>query len=76
MSLEKSLCCGGGGCGLFLEHPGNDMARARVEQAKERAVDTVVVACPNCYQMLDSVVKGGNYDMRVKDVAQLVREHL
>ena len=75
-SRENTLCCGGGGSGLFLELPGIDLARRRVDEIEKKNVDAVIVCCPNCYQMLDSAVKGGNYDFEVMDIAELVRNHL
>ena len=55
-SRETALCCGGGGTGLFLEIPNVTMDKARADQIKEVDPECVAVACPNCYQMLDSAV--------------------
>jgi len=75
-SRETALCCGGGGTGLFLELPNVNIDKTRADQIKEVNPDLVAVACPNCYQMLDGAMKSRNYDVEVKDIAQLVAEAL
>jgi Fe-S oxidoreductase len=73
---ESAWCCGGGGTGLFLELPHQEIDKARVDQAKEVNPDYLAVACPNCYQMLDSAIKGRQYAIEVKDIAEIVIESL
>jgi Fe-S oxidoreductase len=75
-SRDTTLCCGGGGVGLVMELGNVKVDRTRADQIKEVNPDAVVVACPNCYQMLDGALKGRNYDIEVTDIAQLVREAL
>ncbi|NQU13465.1 MAG: hypothetical protein HQ561_04925 [Desulfobacteraceae bacterium] len=48
-----------------MRHPVNDVNP-----------DCVAVAYPNCYQMLDAAIKSRNYEIEVKDIAELVLEAL
>jgi len=75
-SKETAMCCGGGGTGLFLELPNFHIDKARADQIKAVNPDSVAVSCPNCYQMLDAAIKSRNYNIEVKDIAQLVMEAL
>jgi len=69
---ERAFCCGGGGTGLFFDLPDVNMDKTRANQVKEVHAECVAVACPNCYQMLDDAVKRLDYEIEVKDIAQLV----
>ncbi|MCK4787080.1 MAG: (Fe-S)-binding protein [Desulfobacteraceae bacterium] len=71
---EMAYCCGGGGTGLWYELPRIHMNYTRVDHAKEKNVDYLAVACPVCLQMLDDGVKSRDYDIPVKDIAQIVME--
>jgi Fe-S oxidoreductase len=71
---ENSFCCGGGGTGLFYDIPKVDMDLMRADQIKETGADCVAVACPICLQMLDDAMKSRDYEIEVKDVAQLVKK--
>ena len=75
-SRETALCCGGGGTGLLLELPNVNIDKTRMDQIREVKPDYVVVACPNCYQMLESGFKSRNDSIAVKDVAQVMMEAL
>jgi Fe-S oxidoreductase len=75
-SKEKALCCGGGGSGLFLNLPNVNIDKVRADLINEVNPDYVAVACPNCYQMLDAAIKGRNYKIETKDIAQIVMEAL
>jgi len=73
---ETAYCCGGGGTGLFYDLPKINMNMTRADHAKEKGVDCIAVACPICLQMLDDGVKSRNYNIEIKDIAQLVKEAL
>lgn len=73
---ETAYCCGGGGTGLFYDLPKMNMNLARADQAKEKDVGCMAVACPICLQMLDDGIKSRDYKFEVNDIAQLVREAL
>jgi len=73
---EMTYCCGGGGTGLWYDLPRINMNFTRIDQAEEKDIDYVAVACPICLQMLDDAVKSRDYDIEVKDIAQIVTEAL
>ena len=73
-SRETAQCCGGGGAGLVLEMPRLNIDKARADQINEVHPDVVAVACPHCYQMLDAAIGGRNYNIEVRDIAELVIE--
>jgi len=73
-SKEMAYCCGGGGTGLWYELPRIHMNYTRIKQAQEKKPEYLAVACPTCLQMLDDGVKFKNYDIAVKDIAQIVAE--
>jgi len=73
---QRAYCCGGGGTGLWYELPKVKMNQTRVAHAKEQGVHYLAVACPICLQMLDDGVKMRDYDIAVKDIAQIVMEGL
>ncbi|MBI4767749.1 MAG: (Fe-S)-binding protein [Deltaproteobacteria bacterium] len=72
-----AFCCGGGGGNFFTDiiGPGEDSpARVRVREALETGAGIIVVACPQCYKMLDDAVKveGLEDRLEVLDLAALV----
>ncbi len=74
-TMEKSLCCGGGGGHYWMDlHSGERINNLRVEQARKKGADTIVTACPYCAQMLDDSVKQLNLEesMQVIDIGSLV----
>jgi Fe-S oxidoreductase len=76
-----SLCCGGGGGNFYSDALGSgpeSAARARVREALETGADTLAVACPICFKMLDDAAKDEGLDGRleVQDVAGLLNEAL
>jgi Fe-S oxidoreductase len=73
---QRAYCCGGGGAGLWYDLPKVKMNQTRIDQAREQGVQYLAVACPICLQMLDDGVKMRNYDIVVKDIAQIVLEGL
>ena len=70
----EASCCGGGGTGVWYNLPGINMNYTRIEQAKEKNIEYLAVGCPMCLQMLDDGAKFKNYDIAVKDIAQIVLE--
>lgn len=72
----EASCCGGGGTGIWYALPGVNMNYTLAEQARDRNIDYVAVACPNCLQMLDDGMKSKDYEIAVKDIAQILSEAL
>jgi len=78
-SHNKSFCCGAGGGRMFMEENlGTRINHSRTEEAAATGAKTVGTACPFCLSMLDDGVKekGLEEKLQVRDIAQLVVEHL
>jgi Fe-S oxidoreductase len=77
-SREDSFCCGAGGARMWMEEGGTSrINETRFAEAAATGADTVAVACPYCYVMLDDAAKSStaNGDApRVADVATLLDE--
>jgi Fe-S oxidoreductase len=72
---ERGFCCGAGGARMWMEeHLGKRINGERADEAASTGADILGVACPFCMVMLDDGVKGNGYDMRVRDVSQVVGE--
>ncbi len=72
---ERANCCGGGG-GVRAGFPemANSIAERRVEQAK--FADELLTACPFCVTNLKIEVEGGEAELPVKDIVELIDELL
>ncbi len=78
-SREKSFCCGGGGCHMWMEErTGRRINQMRVEQAEETGAEILATVCPLCLISLDSAIKVLNLDnrIRVMDILELVSERM
>lgn len=76
---EKSFCCGGGGCHMWMEErAGRRINEMRVEMALRTGAKVLATACPLCTISLDSALKVLNLEekLQVKDVAELIFERL
>jgi Fe-S oxidoreductase/nitrate reductase gamma subunit len=76
---DKSFCCGGGGARMFIEeHIGSRINHLRIREVADAGVHTLGVSCPFCLVMLQDAVNEKKLDnsIQVKDVAQLVAEHI
>jgi Fe-S oxidoreductase/nitrate reductase gamma subunit len=76
---EKSFCCGGGGCHMWMEErAGKRINQMRVEMAQKTGAGILATVCPLCMISLDSAVKVMNLDeqIEVKDILELVSERL
>ena len=64
---ENSLCCGAGG-GVKSAYPeiASQMAKSRIEQAKETGCETLVTPCPFCKLNLE------NDDLEVLDLTEFL----
>jgi Fe-S oxidoreductase len=76
---NKSFCCGGGGCHMWMEEKaGKRINETRVKQAVETGAEILATVCPLCMISLDSAVKVLNLDerIRVMDILELVEERV
>jgi Fe-S oxidoreductase len=72
---ERSFCCGAGGARMWMEEGGEARINdTRFLQAEATGADTVAVACPYCFVMLDDAAKAKDSGVRVADVATLLAE--
>ncbi|MGE5226296.1 MAG: (Fe-S)-binding protein [Planctomycetaceae bacterium] len=73
-SKERSFCCGAGGARMWMEEDGTRINDERYREAAATGADTVAVACPYCFVMLDDAAKASAAPIRVADVATLLAE--
>lgn len=76
---DRSICCGGGGGHTWMDiRLGERIDGIRLDEAVQTRAKTVVTACPFCKIMLDSsaAAKGLQDQVRVRDVAEVLAEHL
>jgi Fe-S oxidoreductase len=75
---EDSFCCGAGGARMWMEEGGTArINETRFAEAAATGADTVAVACPYCFVMLDDAAKSSSANggaPRVADVATLLDE--
>jgi len=72
---ERSFCCGAGGARMWMEEGGDARINdTRFAEAAQTGADTLAVACPYCFVMLDDAAKAAGSEMRVADVATLLAE--
>ncbi len=72
---ERSFCCGAGGARMWMEEGGDARINdTRFAEAEGTGADTVAVACPYCFVMLDDAAKAKGSEIRVADVATLLAE--
>lgn len=75
----RGLCCGGGGGHMWMEVPARKRVNLiRVEEALGTGAGVVGTACPFCLAMIDlgRKVVGAEERLQVKDISELVAEHL
>ena len=72
---ERSFCCGAGGARMWMEEGGDARINdTRFAEAESTGAETVAVACPYCFVMLDDAAKAKGSEVRVADVATLLAE--
>lgn len=72
---ENSFCCGAGGARMWMEEGGEQRINdTRFAEAESTGAETVAVACPYCFVMLDDAAKAKGSEVRVADVATLLAE--
>ncbi len=73
-----SFCCGAGGAQMWKEEePGQQRVSAnRFAEAQATGRDTLAVGCPFCMIMLTEAASTAGSPMQVRDVAEIVAEHL
>ena len=73
-NMRNSLCCGGGGGGMWMETPPEErFSILRVKEAIETGASYLATSCPYCISMLEDGIKALEADIKVVDVAELVK---
>jgi Fe-S oxidoreductase len=72
-SRENSFCCGGGS-GVKANFPelANEIAKDRIEQAKETQASVLITTCPLCYLNLKENSEG----IKVKELSEVLVESI
>ncbi|MDO4685189.1 MAG: (Fe-S)-binding protein [Corynebacterium sp.] len=74
---NEGFCCGAGGARMFMEeHLGTRISDARAEEAISTGATEIATACPYCTTMLVGGVKAKQSDVKVRDVAQMLRDSI
>ena len=50
--------------------------KKRLESASEEGIGLLVTACQNCKALLARTAKSKGFSIRIKDIAEYVREHM
>jgi len=74
---EMAECCGAGSV-MDLTDPliAGRVAAKRLESASEEGIELLVTACQNCKALLARTAKSKGFSIRIKDIAEYVREHM
>ncbi|MGP6207746.1 heterodisulfide reductase-related iron-sulfur binding cluster [Cuniculiplasma sp. SKW3] len=78
-SREKSFCCGGGGGNYWYKvEKQESISKIRMKQALDTKAETLAVACPFCTAMLEDASRtmDAEKDIKIKDIAEIVRENM
>lgn len=72
-----SWCCGaGGGVRTAFLDWATESAAERVKEAEATGVDTLVSACPFCYQNIETAIKSVGSTMKMIDIVEIVEKAL
>jgi Fe-S oxidoreductase len=75
---RNSFCCGAGGAQFWKEEEAGERGvnMERYLEAKNTGAKTLAVGCPFCMTMLGDASRAAGSGPEVKDVAELIAEHL
>lgn len=74
---EKAECCGAGSVMDRTDpHIAERVASKRLESASEEGIELLITACQNCKALLARTAKSKGLSIRIKDIAEYVREHM
>jgi Fe-S oxidoreductase/nitrate reductase gamma subunit len=74
---NNNFCCGAGGAQMWMEETqGIRINLDRTSELLATGAQEIAVACPYCAVMIDDAVKATANETPVKDIAQLLLEHL
>lgn len=78
-SGDKGFCCGAGGGRMFMEETvGERVNINRTNELLATGAETIAVNCPFCTTMITDGVKAADRidNVKVKDIAEILREHV
>jgi Fe-S oxidoreductase len=76
-SGDKTFCCGAGGSNYWYKVPQQKSISAiRTKEAMETGAGTIATECPFCLSMFEDSIRVGGDRMSVRDIAEMVAEHL
>ncbi|RMG74055.1 MAG: (Fe-S)-binding protein, partial [Bacteroidetes bacterium] len=76
---EMSLCCAGGGGGIWAEVPkGERFGELRITDAVEKGAEVLATACPYCLNMLIDACKSLDKqdDLEIRELSEILAESL
>ena len=75
---ENSFCCGAGGSQMWKEEEEGQQAirQNRIQEADKMNFDTVCTGCPFCMTMLSDAVNELKSDIQIKDISQIIADHI
>jgi len=70
---NAAMCCGaGGGVKKGYNELSLEIAKNRVEEAKDTGVEVLVSTCPFCYRNLTDAIEALNLDIKMVDLVELL----
>jgi Fe-S oxidoreductase len=74
----RSFCCGAGGAQMWKEEEEGEarVSSVRILEAQATGAQTLAVSCPFCNIMLHDAAVAEGETVRVRDVAEILAEHL
>ena len=76
---DKALCCGAGGGHMWIEESNEKrVSHLRTDEFLDTESDTLAVACPFCYVMMDDGIKelGQEEKVKVRDISLILLDNL
>lgn len=73
----KTKCCGAGGGRMWFDDPPEErIGSDRMEELIATGADTIAVGCPFCLRMVSDGVAGGEKQVKVLDVAEILLDSM
>ena len=76
-SKDKTFCCGAGGSNYWYKVPQQEtISGIRTKEASDTGASVIATECPFCLSMFEDSTKVSDTKMTVRDIAEIVAEHL
>ena len=74
---NKTFCCGAGGARMWMEEDVDKRVNTiRAKEAVDTGADQIGVSCPFCMTMISDGLKEMGEDKPVKDISEVILDHL